>query len=143
MELGTFGAVMGFASQVAAQSEAFYTSACERTQCAEMLAILEGLREQARKDRASMEQMRRENVTEMILEPITGLHQEDFEVAVEAMASEERADTLQAALRLEERDVRFFTESATRLPLPEVSRVFRRIAKRKESNLARLRALAR
>lgn len=141
MELGTFGAVMGFASQVVTQSAQFYETALDRARGLELKEALKGLWAGANRDRATMEQARRENVTEMILEPIAGLRMEDYEVEVGAIADSGDTEILKKALLLEERDRRFFEDSAGKLPIPEVARVFRKVAKRKAENLVRLRVL--
>lgn len=141
MELGTFGAVLGFASEVVAQSAEFFANACGRAQRAELAQALKTLRDAANKERATLEQTRRENVTEMILEPIQGLRREDYESVGGPSVPGPDAELLAAALRLEERDHRFFRDASANLPYPEVARLFRKIAKRKEENLAMLRAL--
>jgi len=141
MQLGTFGAVMGFASQVVRQSADFYESAADLARAPQLKEALQSLGERARKDAITMEQTRRENVTEMILEPITGLEQEEYDVKVGKLAPEADAEILSVALALEEREQRFFRDSSVKLPLPEVARVFRKVVQRKEENLARLRAL--
>jgi hypothetical protein len=141
MELGTFGAVLGFASDVLGQSAEFYGSASDRAKASELKQILAELQDRAKKDRAAMEQARREYVTEMILEPIAGLHREEYEVALGDLAQGVDSEILKSALLLEERDQRFFRDSSAKLPLPEVARLFRKVATRRLENLAKLRAL--
>ena len=141
MELGTFGAVMAFASQAVTQSAEFYETARERAKGPELKDVLKSLQDGANRDRATMEQTRRENVTEMILEPIAGLRREEYEVRLSEMAPEADAEILKTALLLEERDQRWFRDSSAKLPLPEVARLFRKVARRKEGTILKLRAL--
>jgi hypothetical protein len=141
MELGTFGAVLGFASDVLGQSAEFYGSASDRAKASELKQILAELQDRAKKDRAAMEQARREYITEMILEPIAGLRREEYEVALGDLALGVDSEILKSALFLEERDQRFFRDSSAKLPLPEVARLFRKVATRRLENLAKLRAL--
>jgi hypothetical protein len=141
MELGTFGAVMGFALQVVTQSAEFYETVGDRAKGPELKEVLKALQDGANRDRATMEQTRRENVTEMILEPIAGLRPEEYEVRIGEVAPEADAEILKTALLLEERDQRFFRDASAKLPLPEVARLFRKVAKRREENLAKLHAL--
>jgi rubrerythrin len=89
-----------------------------------------------------MEKTRRENVTEMILEPITGLHQEDYGIDLKVVDPMEDADLLRAALILEEREKKFFNDVSIKVPLPEVARIFRKMAQKKQENLAKLQSLA-
>ena len=141
MELGTFGAVMAFASQAVTQSAEFYETARERAKGPELKDVLKSLQDGANRDRATMEQTRRENVTEMILEPIAGLRREEYEVRLSEVAPEADAEILKTALLLEERDQRWFRDSSAKLRLPEVARIFRKVARRKEETILRLRAL--
>jgi rubrerythrin len=136
MKLGTFGAVMGYAAQLIQQSAGFYETALHAVQNPELAALLQSLADDANKDLAALEQARRENVTEMILEPITGLRREEYEVDVPRPASD--AEIVQAAKRLEERDERFFRDASAKVPLPEVARLFRRMAAKKQKNLSKL-----
>ena len=140
MELGTFGAVMAFASQAVTQSAEFYETARERAKGPELKDVLKSLQDGANRDRATMEQTRRENVTEMILEPIAGLRREEYEVRLSEMAPEADAEILKTALLLEERDQRWFRDSSAKLRLPEVARIFRKVARRKEETILKLRA---
>lgn len=141
MELGTFGAVMAFASQLVTQSAEFYETVGDRARGPELKEVLKALQDGANRDRATMEQARRENVTEMILEPIVGLRREEYEARIGEVAPEADPEILKMALLLEERDQRFFRDSSAKLPLPEVARLFRKLAKRREENLAKLHAL--
>jgi len=140
MELGTFGAVMAFASQAVTQSAEFYETVSERAKGPELKELLRILQDGANRDRATMEQTRRENVTEMILEPIAGLRREEYEVRLSEMAPEADAEILKTALLLEERDQRWFRDSSAKLRLPEVARIFRKVARRKEETILKLRA---
>jgi len=88
-----------------------------------------------------MEQTRRENVTEMILEPITGLHQGDYEFEVEIPDQAKDLDLLKIVLIFEEREQKFFQDSSQKVPLPEVARIFRKVAQKKEKNLTKLKSL--
>jgi hypothetical protein len=88
-----------------------------------------------------MERTRRENVVEMILEPITGLHSRDYEVDVQVSDRTRDVDLLKVALILEEKERRFFYDCSETVPLPEVTRIFRKIAQKKEKNLTKLNSL--
>ncbi len=138
MELGTFGAVMGYAAQLIQQSAGFYETALPATLKPELAALLRSLADEATKDVAALEQARRENVTEMILEPITGLRREEYAVEVTQPAGD--AEIVRAAKRLEERDQKFFRDASAKVSLPEVARLFRRMAGKKEKNLSKLGA---
>jgi rubrerythrin len=141
MALGTFGAVMGFAAELAAQSASFYETAARTAKDSELGTILRSLAEDEKKYCALMERARRENVTEMILAPIEGLDPGAYQVNVGKPDQENDKGILASALLLEEREQRFFGDSAGKIPLPEVARLFRKVAQKKEKSVAKLRSL--
>jgi acyl-CoA reductase-like NAD-dependent aldehyde dehydrogenase len=88
-----------------------------------------------------MERARREHVTEMILEPITGLYKKDYAVDLKRLEQTDDADLLKIALMIQAQEKRFFDDASAKVPLPEVARIFRKISKKKEENLGRLQGL--
>jgi hypothetical protein len=62
-------------------------------------------------------------------------------VSVGEVAPGADAEILKTALLLEERDQRFFRDLSAKLPLPEVARILRKVAVRKEGTIIKLRAL--
>ena len=141
MALTTFGAIMGFAAEMAKRKEELYKSLAQKTKDSALREVLEVLSGEESKNHALMMKTRRENVTEMILEPVTGLHPEDYEFDLKWTESMEDASILKAALMLEERDEKFFQDASTKVPLPEVARLFRKVAQKKGDNLAKLQGL--
>jgi len=141
MTLTTFGAIMGFAAEVVGQTGGAYKALVQKAQNPALRETLQSLLNEAGKNHSLMEQTRRENVTEMILEPVTGLHQEDYRIDLKMTDSAEDVDFLKTALMLEEREKKFFQDVSSKVPLPEVARIFRKIAQKKEGNLERLRSL--
>jgi len=141
MTLSTFGAIMGFAAEMVQQTEAFYETMIQKAKDPILREALQVLLEEEGKNYSLMEKTRRENVTEMILEPIAGLDQSDYEIEMKGMDQTEDSDLLKMALILEERERRFFSEVSDKVPLPEVGRIFRKVAQKKERSLAKLKTL--
>ncbi len=141
MTLTTFGAIMGFAAEVVGQTEGAYKTLVQKATNAVLRETLQSLLNEAGKNHSLMEQTRRENVTEMILEPIAGLNQEDYRIDWNLLDSGKEVDLLNAALMLEMREKKFFQEASSKMPLPEAARIFRRIAQRKQDNIAKLKSL--
>ena len=81
-------------------------------------------------------------MTEMILEPITGLDQGDYEIEMEAIDQSGDAGLLKTALILEERARRYFSDVSGKVPLPEVGRIFRKAAQKKEKSLTNLKNIS-
>jgi len=142
MALSTFGAIMGFAGEITGQTADVYKTMAQKAKNPGLRETLQILSVEGEKSRSLMERTRRENVTEMILEPITGFHQEDYEVDLKVVDSMEDTDLLRVALILEEREKKFFDDASIKVPLPEVARIFRKMVQKKQENLARLQNLA-
>jgi len=141
MSLTTFGAMMGFAAEMAGRGEELYRTLSERAQDPELKGLFRTLAGEEGKNHALMVRARRENVTEMILEPVAELRPEAYEVNLEVSKLTEDVSLLKAALMIEEREMRFFQDAASKVPLPEVARIFRKAALKKEENLRRLQGL--
>ena len=141
MALTTFGAIMGFAAEMAGKTEEIFKTFVSKAKNQGLREVLQSLAEEEAKNNALMVKTRRENVTEMILEPVAGLQQEDYEIDLNVPELTEDADLLKAALMIEERQRRFFRDVSLKVPLPEVARIFRKAAQKKEENLTRLQGL--
>jgi len=120
MELGTFGAILGFAIELEQQAASFYAQAA-RGDLADLFTEME---RGSRKRIERLERARREGVAEMILESISGLNSESF--AIELDPSTETPDILRQAPNLEETCARFYQVASTQLPIREVVRLFQR-----------------
>jgi hypothetical protein len=132
---------MGFASEMIRDSLNIYKSAVQGVKDTALKETLRTLMREEEKNHTSMEQIRRENVTEMILEPIVGLQKENYRLDLKLSGNEKDADLIKLVLMIEEREQKFFDDSSVKLPLPEVARIFRKIAQKKRQNLAKLKAL--
>jgi hypothetical protein len=141
MALSTFGAIMNFALERVGYSVNIYKSMVQKAKDSVLKGTLQLLLDEEKRNYALMEQTRRENVTEMILEPITGLQQEDYEITVNLSEQPKDIDLLKVALIFEEKEQNFFSDSSAKVPLPEVARIFRKVAQKKEKTLAKLKAL--
>ncbi|OGP90812.1 MAG: hypothetical protein A2157_05005 [Deltaproteobacteria bacterium RBG_16_47_11] len=141
MALTTFGAIMGFAAEMAGKAEETYKAFTQKAKDPTLKEILQVLSEEEGKNHSLMVKTRRENVTEMILEPVIGLHQEDYGIDLKASDPIGDGELLRAALMLEERGKKFFQDASSKVPLPEVARIFRKVAQKKEENLKKLQGL--
>ena len=141
MALSTFGAIMGFAAQMVGQTRDTYKALIEKARNPALKDVLKELAVEKGKNHSLMEKTRRENVTEMILEPVTGLHEEDYEVDLKGLGQRDDADLLRVALILEQREKNFFQDASAKVPLPEVARIFRKISRKMEEDLEKLQRL--
>lgn len=142
MALSTFGAIMGFAGEITGRAADAYKTMVQKAKDPDLREILQALSVDGGKSHSLMEKTRRENVTEMILEPISGLQQEDYEIDLKMTDQMGDADLLKAALAFEEREKKFFSDASSKVSLPEVARIFRKLAQKKQENLTKLQNLA-
>jgi rubrerythrin len=89
-----------------------------------------------------MEQIRRENITEMILEPIHGLQRADYEMEITLSDQTQDSGLVKTALSVEKKMRRFFYEASAKVPIPEVKKLFLKIVQKKEINLTKLECLS-
>jgi hypothetical protein len=135
MDLATFGAILTFALELEQRAQEFYKAGA-RDRLEEAFAALS----QGSKKRADrIERTRREGVAEMILEPITGLHSEDYQVRLDAQA--EAGERLEQALGLETVCAHFYRDSSEKMPVREVARTFQRMAKENQIRVRELEAV--
>ncbi len=143
MELSTFGSVLTFAIGLEEKSARFYEAGASNARLAPHKAALLALAEGNRKRRELLLTTRRENVTEMVLEPIAGLRAEDYEVSPPAQGATAPAAVLACAAELEARSARFYSEVAAQGKrfLAGVARTFSRLANENESRLAEVKGM--
>lgn len=143
MPLENFGSILNFAEELEDQDRRFYEAAAGNPACSALHDLFVELAAGAAQNARTVQRIRRENVTEMILEPITGFTRAPFCEACEGAAVLGAAEVLQTARRLESRAARYYREAAARLKaLNEVARALERLARNHDARLARLEAQA-
>lgn len=139
MPLTNFGAVLNFAETLEREDMDFYRHAVQHPHVglrAELFASLAG---ESQKHVALVQRTRRENVTEMILEPIQGLSRDSYRMAVGDLHGMDGQAVMEAALGLEERAIRYYNDAAEKIrALPEVARALKTLAKKRTKRIARL-----
>ena len=143
MELSTFGSVLSFAIGLEENAARFYESAAGDARLAAHKAELLSLAEGNKKRRELLLTTRRENVTEMVLEPITGLRATDFEVSLPGLGATAPKAAFASAADLQTRSARFYSEVATQGKrfLAGVARTFTRMARENEARLAEVKGM--
>lgn len=137
LELGTFGAVMKFAMELESIAAEFYKSASSKTTDAGLGSLLEKLSSRSTKRSKILERVRRENVTEMILEPIAGLDSDSYDLETENPDSK---SLLEICIRVEEKRFKFFVEGSTKIGfLIEAADTFERLADENQDNIETLK----
>jgi rubrerythrin len=128
MELGTFGAILTFALEFEGNITGFYTAAAENVGDEAQAAVLSDLTRAGEKRGKLLERTRRENVAEMILEPITDFRSEDYPCDTAVPAGASSGDLVRRALALEETAVAYYTAASEKVSVPEVARILKKVA---------------
>jgi hypothetical protein len=138
MELGTTGAILTYALQLDNQIKSFYESIQSKL-VGFNKKILETLQNTQRKRIQILKRLRRENVTEMILEPIHDFRSENYSLNLE-VSDNENEDVIVVVLRNIQNILHsFFLEAAKKTSfLPNVSLTLKREAECILNNLALL-----
>lgn len=139
MEIGTFGAVFEAALALEERLSRRYEAQAAH-QSGPAAEIYRELAQDGARRLGRLERLRRETVTEMILEPITGLSLSDDLAAL--TAADEAAPLAPGDARSLELSVaRFYEEAADRIGLAEAARALRRLGKESVGRAGRLAAL--
>ncbi len=139
LELGTFGAVMSFALELEHASEAFYKKLYGSTSDPTLKPVLEKILSRCPIRVSTLERVRRENVTEMILEPIRGINSDSYPTAITLPSSADSSDLRDAAKAWEQKRKGFFESASRKIEfLMEAADAFERFADENEENLAKL-----
>ena len=142
MPLINFGSIMGFAEELEKQDEAFYTAAVANPAFAEHKDFFEQFLKDARKNIKTVQRVRRENVTEMILEKINDFTRAPYCEEVDPAEAKDISEILESARCLENRAVRYYTDAAAKLKaLSEVSQALKTIGKKHTTHLKKLDTL--
>ena len=141
MELGTFGAALGFAIELEGRSAEFYQEAASLVKDSLAEGVFLALAGARRKRKELLERSRRENINEMLLEPIVGLKGSDYLVETELSSKMGYYDALRLAIEWEENSRRFYLHGARRVNLPEVTRVFEKLGEENADHKLRLESL--
>lgn len=130
MPLINFGSILGFAEEIEKQHLQLYTEAARHPQCASCHAAFDTLAKGAKKRLKEVKRVRRENVTEMILETIEGFERKAFVISLPDIATMDRKTLLEKSFELVDRSLDFYDQAAQRLKgQAEVARALKNLNK--------------
>jgi len=133
LELGTFGVILKFAMEVEQEAINFYETASNVVKDDELLGKFQDLQKRGLKRLKTLERVRRENVTEMILEPIIGFDSENYKPATEIPTGAEERIVQEIAVNIEKILLAFYTQAAAKIDfLSEVAYSFELLAEDNE-----------
>ena len=121
----------------------FYEDVAQNQKCSEAMEAFLAFAKENKRRKELLERVRRENITEMILEPITDLKRSDYLIEVKLDQDTSYLAILGLAMEMEERAHRFYRESARKAKylLAEVSRTFEKIARERANHELKLKSL--
>ena len=139
MPLETFGSIMNFAEELEKQDQQFYAAAAKNPACTAYQTLFAELGADAARNMTTVQRIRRENVTEMILEPVRDFARGSFcETCAEA-ARMGASEALETATRLEARADRYYAEAAEKVKaLSEVAQSLKALGRNRKVHIARL-----
>ena len=135
--LTTFSAILTFAIDLEDKSAQFYEAAAKVG--GDLADTFENYNRRSIKRKQRMTAVRQDNVTEIVLEPISGLNSDNYEITISTPA--DRAQALAQALELEGRLKRFYVEAELKLNVTEPRRAFQKMAQENDERLAELKAV--
>ncbi len=139
MPLTNFGSILKFAEDLEAQDHAFCLAASGNPKCITHAQLFEAFAADLKKNQKIIQRIRRENVTEMILEPVDGLTRSEFSLDLAGGEDLEEAAALENARNREDRAQRYYLKAAEQIKAqPEVARGLKQIAKKRGTHLNKL-----
>jgi hypothetical protein len=142
MDLGTTGSILSFALKRETELGAFYRRYTSLVSNLTLREAFELLQKAQQKRERLLNRFRRENVTEMILEPIHGFDSEPFELAIAIEDSPDDSSLRENAIKIEENSYSFFLKASQKTTfLPEVSDEFKRLSDKAEGHFTRLKSI--
>jgi len=143
MPLTNFGAILNFAEKVEQTDMDFYRQASKNAVAEPYQELLGTFSREGKKHISLIQRSRRENVTEMILEPIRDFVRDSYQLTVDDAGAMDSAAILAAAVKLERRAIAYYGDAAEKIrALPEVSRALKTLAKKRTQRLDRIKSIA-
>jgi rubrerythrin len=139
MPLENFGSILNFAEEMEKQDQEFFSAVAGNPACGAYKAMFEQFAADSNKNVKTVLRTRRENVTEMILEPIRDFTRAPYCEKCAEAGSMPAEDALATANRLVDRAERYYTEAAVKIKaLPEVARALKIMAKKHKAHREKL-----
>ncbi|MBX3066168.1 MAG: hypothetical protein KF726_24530 [Anaerolineae bacterium] len=133
--LNTFGAILTYAANME-ESLAHYYAQAQQVSEGEAAERFEDYGRKSTKRKGRLTAMRQENVTEIVLEPISGLNISDYDLPAPQPAT--AAEALAAAIDLETRVQKFYAEAGPKINVTEPRRAFAKFAQETAERLEEL-----
>ena len=131
MPLNNFGSICNFAEAMENLIVSFYEGAAANPACADAAERYHRFAGDSRKHVKTLQRTRRENVTEMILEPIRDFQRDPFVMEYADPADRPPEAVLSDARRIEETAEEFYRTATEKISaMPEAARAMKTIGKK-------------
>ncbi len=139
MTITSFGGLLTFAEQMETLDMEFYSGAVLAAGMENYADLFSLLVKNTKKNIAHIQRTRRENITEMILEPISGIAEQDFMLAELGGQGLTPDRIMGRAVEMENRALGFYSAGAEKIKaLAEVARALKRAGKTRKANIKAL-----
>jgi hypothetical protein len=139
MPLNNFGSICNFAEALETLIATFYEGASANPACAGAAASYRQFAKDSRKHVQTLQRTRRENVTEMILEPIQDFYRAPYTLEYVDPADRTPGEVHADARRIEETAEAFYQAAMEKIrALPEVARALKTIGKKHTAHCRQL-----
>jgi hypothetical protein len=143
VELKTFSAVLKFTLQLEDHTAQFYQEAASSDKYPQAKQTFLTFSENSKKRKQTLEKTARESVDHSLLEPISGLLEEDYAESPMLPESMSYADVLVAAKQLEQIMQKFYGDAGEKVGfIATMSRLYKRYALERSKALAALQGLS-
>ena len=140
MELSTFGAIMKFAMDLETSAQHFYENALAFNLESNIQSLVEKFHKRCSTRVKLLERVRRENITEMILEPIEDFESDSYVIVTLIPEGIDSAKISEMASVVEEKRQGFFEKASVKIEfLIEAAEAFERLSEENGDNLNSLR----
>ena len=140
MPLTSFGSILTFAEEFETQDMAFYSDAVNNPECAGFKFLVEPFVKECKKLIVIIQRTRRENVTEMILEPIQNFVRAPFLIKGKDAQGMSQAEILETIKTIEQRSLDYYTAASKKMKsLPEVATALKLLAKKHTARLKKVK----
>ncbi|MEM4657483.1 MAG: hypothetical protein QXX77_03565 [Candidatus Methanosuratincola sp.] len=139
MQLGTFGAILKFASELEEAASNFYDGAAKKVS-PDLQKTFCDFANASKKNKQMLERTRRMEMQEMILEAITGIDSDNYKV--DSTTSTDEKKNIGKAIEIESKTKKFYEDSMEKLGfLPNVKKTLAKLAAEKQERIKRLQSI--
>ncbi len=141
MPLISFGAILTFAETIEKDNKNFYQKSVTEMADSDIKTFFENLIKIKDKQIKIIQRIRRENVSEMILEPINDFTREPFLFNPDLINAANPEKLINTARKAEERNLQYYTTAAKKIKsLPEVATALKQLSKKQKNLLKQMEA---